>query len=240
MRFARYPMARFPVLPVIAPGTRFQPVYVRDLARAIATAALDPKTHAGRTYEIAGPEAMTLRELNARVADMAGQSPDLIEVPDVVAAGLSCLGFLPGAPLTRDQWKMLQVDNVPAVGAAGLEAFGITPTPFHDDGSLDHESLRRLTRFTRDKDVDGMTILGVLGEVACKLPLVFALHPRTRAKIGQFGLDQLVAHPRIIVLPPQGYLEMLGLMSGATAVLTDSGGMQEETTALRVPFLTLP
>jgi UDP-N-acetylglucosamine 2-epimerase (non-hydrolysing) len=83
------------------------------------------------------------------------------------------------------------------------------------------------------------SLLRVLGEVAGKLPLVFALHPRTRAKIAQFRLDQLVAHPRMIVLPPQGYLEMLGLMSRARVVLTDSGGMQEETTALGVPCLTL-
>ena len=65
-RFAS--MARFPVLPVIAPRTRFQPVYVRDLGQAIAAAALDPKTHGGKTYELAGPEVMTMRELNAEVA----------------------------------------------------------------------------------------------------------------------------------------------------------------------------
>ena len=82
-------------------------------------------------------------------------------------------------------------------------------------------------------------LLRVLAQVAAKLPLVFALHPRTRAKIAQFGLDHLVANARIVLLPPQGYLEMLGLMSAATVVLTDSGGMQEETTALGVPCLTL-
>jgi UDP-N-acetylglucosamine 2-epimerase (non-hydrolysing) len=71
------------------------------------------------------------------------------------------------------------------------------------------------------------------------LPLVFAMHPRTRASIDRLGLGELVSRARIAVLPPQGYLEMLGLMSAATLVLTDSGGMQEETTALGVPCLTL-
>lgn len=82
-------------------------------------------------------------------------------------------------------------------------------------------------------------LLGVLREVSERLPLVFALHPRTRANIQRFGLGALVDSRRLILLPPQGYLEMLGLMSGATLVLTDSGGLQEETTALGVPCLTL-
>jgi UDP-N-acetylglucosamine 2-epimerase (non-hydrolysing) len=71
------------------------------------------------------------------------------------------------------------------------------------------------------------------------LPLVFALHPRTRQSIERFGMESLLATPRIAAIPPQGYLEMLGLMAGAAAVLTDSGGVQEETTALGVPCLTL-
>lgn len=82
-------------------------------------------------------------------------------------------------------------------------------------------------------------LLAVLREVSEKLPLVFALHPRTRAHIERFGLTGLVETPRLVRLPPQGYLEMLGLMAGAALVLTDSGGLQEETTALGVPCLTL-
>jgi UDP-N-acetylglucosamine 2-epimerase (non-hydrolysing) len=82
-------------------------------------------------------------------------------------------------------------------------------------------------------------LLGVLREVSERVPLVFALHPRTRGNIERFGLQGLVDGARIALLPPQGYLEMLGLMAGATVVLTDSGGLQEETTALGVPCLTL-
>jgi len=81
--------------------------------------------------------------------------------------------------------------------------------------------------------------LEILSEVAQKVPLVCALHPRTMANVASFGLGGKLLSDRLLVLPPQGYLEMLGLMSAATVVLTDSGGMQEETTALGVPCLTM-
>ena len=81
-------------------------------------------------------------------------------------------------------------------------------------------------------------LLITLSMVAERLPLVFSAHPRTRKNIEKFGLVFLLSS-RIRLLAPQGYLEMLGLMSGAAVVLTDSGGMQEETTALSVPCLTL-
>jgi NADH dehydrogenase len=127
-RFAR--MARLPFLPVIASKTRFQPVYVRDLGHAIAAAALDPKTHGGKTYELAGPEVMTMRELNQSVAQMAGQDPELVDLPNFVASGIALFSaFIPGVPLSRDQWIMLQKDNVADGGATGFKAFGITPTP---------------------------------------------------------------------------------------------------------------
>ena len=122
-------MADFPILPVIAPRTRFQPVFVRDVARAIAESALDPKAHGGKTYELAGPEQLTMRELNERVAAMAGCHPDLVEVPDFVASAVSYLGFLPGAPLSRDQWLMLQHDNVASGKQPGFKAFNMEPTP---------------------------------------------------------------------------------------------------------------
>jgi uncharacterized protein YbjT (DUF2867 family) len=126
-RFAS--MARLPFLPVIAAKTRFQPVYVRDLAQAIAAAALDPRKHGGKLYELAGPDVLTMHELNAEIAAMAGQSPELVDVPDFLAAGIATLGFLPGAPLTSDQWLMLQKDNVASGDLPGFKAFGIEPTP---------------------------------------------------------------------------------------------------------------
>lgn len=82
-------------------------------------------------------------------------------------------------------------------------------------------------------------LAAMLTQAAARLPLLFAIHPRTRGNLEKFGLGALLDNPRIALLPPLGYLEMLGLMSGATVMITDSGGLQEETTALSVPCLTL-
>jgi UDP-N-acetylglucosamine 2-epimerase (non-hydrolysing) len=83
------------------------------------------------------------------------------------------------------------------------------------------------------------SVLGAILEVSQRLPVAFAVHPRTRARIEQHGLGAMLESQSIFRVPPLGYLEMLGLMQAAKLVLTDSGGMQEETTALGVPCLTL-
>jgi len=75
--------------------------------------------------------------------------------------------------------------------------------------------------------------------VASRIPLVWPVHPRARANIDRFGLAASLSAAAITLLQPQGYLEMLGLMANARVVLTDSGGIQEETTALSVPCLTM-
>ena len=82
-------------------------------------------------------------------------------------------------------------------------------------------------------------LLEILVEVSRRLPLVWPIHPRTRANIDKLGLTGQLARARMACLPPQGYLEMVGLLSHARLVLTDSGGVQEETTALGVPCLTM-
>ncbi|MFP5409244.1 MAG: non-hydrolyzing UDP-N-acetylglucosamine 2-epimerase [Gammaproteobacteria bacterium] len=82
-----------------------------------------------------------------------------------------------------------------------------------------------------------IALLDVVAEINCRLPVVMPLHPRTRGNIEKFGLTAKL--DELHILPPVGYLEMLGLMRDAKLVLTDSGGIQEETTALGVPCLTL-
>ena len=82
-------------------------------------------------------------------------------------------------------------------------------------------------------------LLRTLIELAEHLPLLFPVHPRTRQCIDSAGLNQLVADSQLYLIPPQAYLNMLGLMKDARLVLTDSGGIQEETTALGVPCITL-
>ncbi|MCA1593693.1 MAG: UDP-N-acetylglucosamine 2-epimerase (non-hydrolyzing) [Acidobacteria bacterium] len=85
-------------------------------------------------------------------------------------------------------------------------------------------------------------ILSALAQIGARLPVVFPVHPRTRKNIYEFGLDEELAHSgggRVRLVEPLGYLDFLRLYSGAALVLTDSGGIQEETTALGIPCLTL-
>lgn len=100
-----------------------------------------------------------------------------------------------------------------------------------------------LVTLHRPSNVDDAATLAPLVEclvaMAARLPLVFAIHPRTRTKAEEFGLLDEMAAAGIRLLPPQGYLAMLGLMRQARLVVTDSGGLQEETTALGIPCLTV-
>ena len=82
-------------------------------------------------------------------------------------------------------------------------------------------------------------LLSVVRETSDRVPIIFPIHPRTASCIEQFSLQKLLDTPRICCLGPLGYLELLGVMSKARLVLTDSGGIQEETTALGVPCVTL-
>ncbi len=140
-RFAA--MANLPILPVIAPRRNFQPVYVRDVAKAIALAALDPARFGGKTYEIGGPQVMSMVELHQAIIDLTGQKPKIVRTPDFITGLIAKLGFLPGAPLTQDQWMMLQRDNVLSGELPGLKAFGIEPTPL---AAVGYEWLGRFRR----------------------------------------------------------------------------------------------
>ena len=79
-------------------------------------------------------------------------------------------------------------------------------------------------------------LLGAIDAVAREIPVIFPVHPRTQQKLTQAGIK---THANLRIIPPVGYLDFLCLLSKATMVLTDSGGIQEETTALGVPCLTL-
>jgi uncharacterized protein YbjT (DUF2867 family) len=125
-RFAKL-IALSPVIPVIAPATRFQPVSVGDVADAIATILASPPD--ARTFELGGPEILTMRAIMAYIARETGQDKPLVDTPDAAARLLASLSFLPGAPLTRDQHLMLQRDNVADPALPGFDALGITPTP---------------------------------------------------------------------------------------------------------------
>ncbi len=130
-----------------------------------------------------------------------------------VAAAVPAASTLAGLPIANA-----------AIRADGSAHFGVV-TLHRPSNVDDRATLARL--------------LDALREISLHLPLVLALHPRTKARMTEFGLGDVFDESRVALLPPQGYLEMLGLMSKATLVLTDSGGLQEETTALGVPCLTL-
>lgn len=99
-------------------------------------------------------------------------------------------------------------------------------------------ALSTLHRPSNVDDRDALAaVLEALVHVSEEMPVVLPLHPRTRRNAGQFGMASLLE--RLMVTEPVGYTEMLGLTDGAAVVLTDSGGLQEETTVLGVPCVTL-
>src|SRR5579872_2926349 len=119
------------------------------------------------------------------------------------------------------------------IEAAGARAkFGLAPKGYavltlHRPSNVDEEgALRRLVDEIRG--------------VAAQTPVVFPVHPRTRQRLQAFGLEpQLAALPAIKLVEPLGYIEFMSLVTEAALIITDSGGVQEETTYLGIPCLTL-
>ena len=139
-----------PLLPVVAGDTRFQPVYVLDVARAIAAAVTDPAQYGGRTFELGGPKTYKFRDLIAWIQQQTLTGKPMFDLPDGVASFMAQLGsILPGAPLTYDQYLMLKRDTVVADGAEGLGAFGINPTPLEAIAPTYLVRYRKHGRFNR-------------------------------------------------------------------------------------------
>ena len=127
-RFAR--MARLsPALPLIGGGrTRFQPVYVGDVAEAVMKAIETPAA-AGQTYELAGPKIYTFADLMRLMLNEIGYKRALVPLPFPIASLMGAvMQCLPNPQLTADQVRLLKRDNVPGAGSAGLADLGITPT----------------------------------------------------------------------------------------------------------------
>jgi NADH dehydrogenase len=127
-RFAA--MARLlPVMPVICGATRFQPVYVEDVADAVMAALTRPDA-AARIYELGGPAQWSMRDVLRYVLAQTRRRRWLVEVPMGMARlQASIMEHLPGKPFTRDQLLLLGRDNVVSEAAAGLEALGVQATP---------------------------------------------------------------------------------------------------------------
>lgn len=119
-------MAALPMLPVFGSQAKLQPIFVDDAAEAIANALADPAKHGGKTFELAGPEVLTMEDLHRRIATAQGRKRHLLAVPD----GLSALfAALPGTPMTSDQWHLLKQGNIASGKLPGCDALGIQPRP---------------------------------------------------------------------------------------------------------------
>lgn len=127
-RFGKMAMV-LPVMPVIAGDTKFQPVYVGDVADAVM-AAFEREAASGQTYELGGPRVWTFRELLQWILKETQRRRLLLEMPMGLARLQARIGELvPGKPFTRDQLLLLERDNVVTPGAPGLAELDITPTP---------------------------------------------------------------------------------------------------------------
>ena len=123
-RFASMAMSS-PVMPVIAGASRFQPVYVGDVADAVM-ASLTRTDAAGGLYELGGPKVMTFRDILGWILAQTGRHRPLVTIPDTVARLMAAIPF---SGLTSDQLLMLQRDNVADPAIPGLAALGIMATP---------------------------------------------------------------------------------------------------------------
>lgn len=115
-----------PVLPVFGPEAKLQLVYADDVAEAVATALEHPEAHGGHTYELGGPEQLSMMEIHERIAAAQGRKRRFIAVPDGLSAAFAAL---PGTPMSRDQWALLKPGSTVADGARGFAELGIEPKP---------------------------------------------------------------------------------------------------------------
>ena len=119
-----------------------------------------------------------------------------------------------------------------------LEKYSLEPEREQNRRSYALLTLHRPSNVDMPEVLSG--ILDALAEIQARLPIIFPAHPRTMKQIQEFGFaERLTAMPNLLVTEPLGYLEFLNLMANSRLVLTDSGGIQEETTILNVPCLTL-
>lgn len=119
-------ISKLPVLPVFGPEAELQLVYVDDVAEAIAQSLEKPAVHGGKTYELGGPEKLTMMEINRRIAEAQRRQRHFLPMPDGLSAVFAAL---PGTPMGSDQWNLLKQGNVVSGDYPGFDKFGIEPKP---------------------------------------------------------------------------------------------------------------
>lgn len=146
-----------PIVPVIGAATNFQPVFVGDVARAVRAVVENPGLHKGETFELGGPDVLSMRELNEWIADAIDRPRLFVDVPGPLAGAIAAFGFLPGAPITLDQYRMLASDNVVTAGSPGLADLGVKPTPLASVAMLWLTGYRKHGRFGTKPAGNGRT-----------------------------------------------------------------------------------
>lgn len=129
---------------------------------------------------------------------------------------------------------LFQADKLTSTDTSGYETSPFKAARQAQDGRYGVVTLHRPSNV--DDSATMTRVADALKEIATDIPLIFPVHPRTRANLASFGID---LGPNITLVGPQAYMAFLNLWKDATVILTDSGGLQEETTALGVPCITI-
>ena len=209
-------------------------VVVGDVNSTLACALVACKRHIPVAHVEAGlrsgdrrmPEEIN-RILTDQVSDLLftteRDAAANLAVEGITADKIRFVGNVMIDTLYRHRERARQSDIVARLGLAGAQ---YAVSTLHRPANVDTEAAARNT-------------VAALEEIARRMPIVVPLHPRTRARLADFGLlERLLGWSGVQVLEPLGYFEFLALMDRAALVFTDSGGIQEETTALGVPCLT--
>jgi UDP-N-acetylglucosamine 2-epimerase (non-hydrolysing) len=138
--------------------------------------------------------------------------------------------------------KIARVGNI-MIDSYEMMRASIDACPIRDELKLEAAQYAVLT-LHRPTNVDDRVVLtkliGIIERICARIPLVFPMHPRTKSRIEEFGLmERVAAMPGLKLLPPISYIPFMALVSTARFAITDSGGVQEETTYLHIPCITL-
>jgi UDP-N-acetylglucosamine 2-epimerase (non-hydrolysing) len=175
-----------------------------------------------RSFDVSMPEEVNRIEVDKRSDLLFATSPEALD--NLAAEGIDLASVhLVGNPMIDTLLASLERLDVDAARTT----FGVS-------GRFAVATVHRQSNV--DAAADAARVVAALATVAARLPVLLPLHPRGRATLEAAGLGGVAA---LTVLPPLGYLEFLSLVRGAALVVTDSGGVQEETTMLDVPCLTL-
>lgn len=206
-------------------------VVVGDVNSTIAATLVATKLHVKVAHVEAGLRSRD-REMPEEINRLATDAlADLLLTPsrdadaNLLAEGVdpSRIVFVGNVMIDTLLGQRDRASSSTVVEALGLAAQDYATMTLHRPSNVDDPATFR-------------RIAGALERIAERLPIVFPVHPRTRARLAEFNI---ALSPRIVLTEPLGYLDFLKLYGGAKLVLTDSGGLQEETTALGIPCLTL-